>query len=298
LFLAAIVDCTNPGICIAEITNTPKLFTGMLDSDCHVIVFGTFHAASGDIEGRLCVENNAVIGDFSIGLTIRTVGNGSVDNPTNYSLVVGGDLSWNSGSLYPDGKGNQPEENMFVGGKVQAPNYLKQRWTGGPCETPNCLSPYFASAQTYYETISSRFAAYPTNANIQLQYGSILVVTGNDLTSSRYYIHIDAAIFNQVTNYIVNANMDAEFIITITGTADVYFQGGPFPAPARHVLFNIPGSRSFFPNTGVMGSILAPNSTYIQNNGVITGYVICENIKDLVQINKLSCFGGCVCENY
>lgn len=54
-----------------------------------------------------------------------------------YSLVVGNNLDWQGGGLYPDGSGvpqnSGSEEGIFVGNNMTAPSYLLSRRTGGPC---------------------------------------------------------------------------------------------------------------------------------------------------------------------
>jgi len=280
----------NPTKCISELTNTPVFFDDLVDSDCHVFVFGDFHSIGGDDQGRLCVQHNANISPngFSIGQSIRAYGNGS-DNPTDYSLVVGYDLVWTQGSLDP------PEENMFVGGTVTAPAYLKNRWLGGPCASPGRLDIAFAGAQKYYINLSETWAAQTPNVFIILKFGTVLFISGFDDSLDRYYIQISATIFNQVNSYVLeNVNTDAEFIITITGTQDVVFGGGFFPCPPRHLAYNIPGSRNVYPNTGVGGSIVGPNAVFNQTNGVVTGYMICGSVVQFHQENKLDC-GGCIC---
>jgi len=103
---------------------------------------------------------------------------------------------------------------------------------------------------------------------------------------------VTAVTFNQVTWYTLeNVNPEADFIITISGTDDIVFNGEPFPAPAGRVAFNIPGQRMVVANTGVNGTILAPDATFFQTTGIVHGFVITGSVKNLRQINKLNCLG-------
>jgi len=292
LFFVVTVECTQP-MCIKELVDTPDFLDGMLCSDCQAITFGDFKAASGDDEGRLCVEGNIFLGPFSVGDNVD-VGINGTDNPTNFSLVSGGDANWSGGSLSP------AYEGMFVGGVLNAPAYLHTRQTGGPCSKSGCLNSNFAKCQNYYEKLAATFAATTVNTNWNLKYNNILYITGIDPTASRYYISIPAVTFNMVTTYVLlNVNFDGEFILTISGYDDVVIQGGSFPVPARHVVYNIPGVRKISAGgTGINGSVLAPDATFSQPTGVADGFLITSSVLAFNQLNKLNCHGSCVCENY
>lgn len=79
------------------------------------------------------MRNNATFDAFSVGAGLFSSGPTS-DNPRPYSLIVGQDLNWGSGALYPSSEG------MYVGRAFTGPAYLASYITGGPCPSPvNCF---------------------------------------------------------------------------------------------------------------------------------------------------------------
>jgi choice-of-anchor A domain-containing protein len=68
-------------------------------TDFDVIVFGSFIGNDGDVERRVAVKNDFSVGyGYSIGYQID-----SQETFVPFALVVGGDATWNSGALYPNG---------------------------------------------------------------------------------------------------------------------------------------------------------------------------------------------------
>jgi len=268
-------------------------------SDCNIIAFGDFYSGStGDVEGRLCAGGDITLGSgYSVGYMLWTAGANATDRALPWSLIAGGDLIWGNGALYPDGTGNPfpgPMEGMYVAGSVTAPSYLASRQTAGPCN--DCLSAAFASAWEYFSGVSNTFAAAPTNAWATYQNDGIFLES-NDFYADRYYIQIDANIFNMATYWsMTNMNALADFIVTITGTDDVYFQGGNFVGTANQNVFNIPGTRNVFVESNALGHILAPNATLMQTGGDEIGMVIVGQVEKFVESIKPNCTSQVCCQ--
>ncbi len=147
------------------------LFTRLVDSQTisfsnyHIISFSDFEVRSGGgiAEGRLAVRNNFV--SISAGYSIGSgVNNQPVENPSEvysyFSLVVGNNVDFLSGSIHPDATNGNTKENVFVGGTMTSEQgSLLQRRTGG-CNVsePYCLGDDFANAQNYYIRLSAAFA--------------------------------------------------------------------------------------------------------------------------------------------
>jgi len=267
-------------------------------SDCNIICFGDFYAGTGDVEGRLCVGGSVNLGNgFSIGYMLWTSGSNATDRPLPWSLVVGNDMNWGSGGLFPDGS-NSPfpgaREGMYVGGTVTAPSYLASRQTGGPCE--GCLDAAFESAYTYFSNVSAVFAAAPTNAQATFMNDGIFL-TSADPSATRYYLQIDADIFNEATYWsMTNMNSLAVFIVTITGEDDVYFEGGDFVGTPNQVVFNIPGTRDIYVESNASGHILAPDCTLMQTGGDEIGLVIVDQVEKFVESIKPNCTSQVCCQ--
>lgn len=273
---------------------TGPQWTAPLDSytvsDWNVVSFGDFDANTGDVEGRLAVRGSCKLGNgFSIGYEIINVGANRTDNVQPYSLVVGKDLTWGSGALYPDRTGiphGSQKEDMYVGGTVNAPSYLEARRTGGPCA--GCLDKAFDDIRPWYQNLGIRWASHPTNMVATYNNGGIFL-TANDQFAARYYVHIPADIFTKSTYFSGSGiNVGAEFIVTIDG-GDVEFSGGDMPSISERTVFNIVGKRNVYNKHTIKGSLLAPDSVLYQTGGDEIGFVVVGDIKSFVQSRKPFC---------
>jgi len=256
-------------------------------TDYQVIAFGSFTANTGDIEQRVAVGGNFNVGNgFSVGYDID--GN---DEYVPYSVLVAGDASFASGTVYPDGTNFPiavPEEDLFVGGTFTGPSYLASRVTS--CTTPHCLDSYFFAARQCYLNYQNNFALQIDNVAIDIQWSG-LYITCNSLTSNSYFLTLTASQMNSYTWVsITGCNSNAKWVINIVGNDDVSFTGASFPYNANQVLYNIQGSGRTITvgGTQVSGTILAPNNNINQPSGAIIGKVIANNINCL-QINRISC---------
>jgi fibro-slime domain-containing protein/choice-of-anchor A domain-containing protein len=261
--------------------------------DFNVVVFGDYTVDTSDIEGRLAAQGDVTIGSgFSIGAELQTLNN-QPDNSLPYSLVVGGNLVWGSGELFPVGNGIPyagEEEDMFVGGTVTAPDYLSVRAVGGPCATPGCLDQYFNAAKQCYIGFQDTAASYKDNVVSNVQWDG-LFVTCNDATSEYYYMTLTPDMMTQYTYYsLSNCNFQAYWTINVVGTSDVHFTGDSFPAPTGAVLWNIQGQgRTIFVNDiSVNGHILAPQNFLNQSGSVIQGKVVVSTVLMGGQVNRES----------
>jgi len=255
--------------------------------DFNVITFSDFIADTGDIEGRLAAQNDVHLGNgFSIGAALSY----PQDNLLPYSVVVGGDLVWGSGAIYPTQYSDMPEEFAFVGGTFTQTNGndLYAQVSGGPCGTPGCLDLYFNEAQTCYEGFQSVLASSDDNVNVQIIWDA-LIITCNDDTESIYYVSITPDQMSQYTyTSLSSCNYQADWVINVRGTGDVTLTGGSFPSVPGAAVYNIIGSGRTITvtDTDLNGHVLAPQNTLYQPGGVIQGKVVAGNISMSLQINK------------
>jgi len=264
--------------------------------DFGVISFGSFVAGTGDIEGRLACAHDVTLGaGYSIGYQLSTL-NDAPDNSLPYALVVGGDLCWTSGAIYPSGTGVPypgDEEFIFVGGttcdSTQADLAADVSATCG--DQADCLAGYFGAAQTCYEQFSSDLSGLSDNVQQSVLYDA-LILTCSDITDTEYVVSFDASIMSTFT-YVTtsNCNMQANWVVNILGNGDVNFNGDSFPAAPGGVVYNVVGCGRTVTVTGtaLAGSLLAPCSTLDQTGGVIIGKVVAGDITMSLQINKLDC---------
>jgi choice-of-anchor A domain-containing protein len=298
---ASVGPCDPPEDCTGSSTTCPVDVNGSFETACpglalpqgtftdyDVIAFGSFSANTGDVEQRLAVGGNFVVGDgWSVGYQIN-----SDDGVVPYSLLVGGSATFPSGAVYPDGS-NYPfavaEEDIFVGGSFSGPDYLASRVS--TCSSPNCLNSYFAAGQSCYAGYQNTLANHADNVNSTIQWSG-LYLTCDDMFATNYYVTLTGS---QISSYTwvstSNCNSDARWIINVVGNDAITFSGGSFPYNANQVVWNIQGSGRTI-NVGwtqLEGSVLAPFNNVNQPTGVIIGKVIANNIVSL-QINKYPCF--------
>lgn len=243
-------------------------------------------AGTGDVEGRVAIADNCHLGSgFSIGFEIHSAGPNRTDNNLPWSLAVGGNLTWESGALFPDGTTASPKEGFYLSGMFTGPGYLGERMTGGP--TPPA-KPAFEAIRPWYVSLGEKFAAAPTNMQATFMNGGIFLTFG-DQYASRYYVHINAADFQAATFVTASGvNVGAEFIVTIDG-GDVHFTGGDIPSIAEKTVFNIVGNRNIYNEHNAKGSVLAPNSVLYQTGGDQIGFVAVGDIQKFVETRKPFC---------
>jgi len=260
-------------------------------ADFNAVVFGDFNASTGDIQGRLAVQGSATFGSgYSVGDQLSTAAN-TPDVQRPYSLIVGYDLTWGSGALYPEGNGIPfpgPEEDMYVGGTFStSESDLTARRTGGPCGTPGCLDSIFSAAKSCYEGYTSTLSSQTDNVQQTVQWDA-LEITCSDSTASDYRITLTASqllTFTYIT--VTSCNFQANWWITISGTDNVEITAGSFPAVTGAITYIVPGSRTIYiHDTELDGHLLAPSATLNQPNGVIKGKVVVGNVISSKQINK------------
>jgi len=258
--------------------------------DFNVITFGSFVANTGDIEGRLAARNSVSLGaGFSIGYQLSTANN-IPDNDLPYSLVAGRDVTWISGSIFPDGTGVPypgDREDMFVGGAFTGANDLSLR-VHGPCGSTGCLDSYFDSAKTCYEGYQSVLGSQPDNVDQTVMWSG-LFLTCQDATADVYFVTLTSDVMSTYTYTSVdNCNFQAYWVINIAGNDDVSIGGASFPAICGGVVYNVLGSGRTvtITETSVCGHVLAPDNIVYQPGGVIVGKVVAGDITMSLQINK------------
>jgi len=225
-------------------------------------------------------------------MKLRT-GDGEHDCPMPYSLYVGYNSTWNSGTLYPieneqDSQGQQ--EGAFVGECFNAPEYLQVRREG----FSNVLGDqdiFFDQAQAYYIGLQVKLASLPINAQSTVAFGNVLSITCNKSDDLLYHLSIDEATLSQIDLYILNnCNFFAIWIIDVTGEGQVHITGAPFPGIVERVIYNILGcNRLITICTGVAANILSPNNDLSIPSGVTRGIIIVGNLLSLIQANKPDC---------
>jgi choice-of-anchor A domain-containing protein len=262
--------------------------------DFDFVAFGDFQGSQGDIEGRLAVQNNLDVVDWTVGLQLETL---IRDNSLPFSLIVGHDASYNKGQIHPQGDIGDlfpglTRENAFIGGVFTAPDYLLVRADGGQnCGTAvGCLDAWFNGANSCYQKFSDSMAQARDNAHASIIFGNGLLISCESASSvTRYTVTVDSEVFNNVRWYALdNCNLQSEWVVNIEGTGGVVFRGGSFPAVTGGVVFNVRGSGRVIEvvEIGLEGHLLAPGNDLVMNASVIIGKVVVRNAHRIVQTNR------------
>eukprot|EP01119_Soliformovum_irregulare_P024824 TRINITY_DN8_c0_g1_i1.p1 TRINITY_DN8_c0_g1~~TRINITY_DN8_c0_g1_i1.p1 ORF type:complete len:764 (-),score=216.99 TRINITY_DN8_c0_g1_i1:131-2422(-) len=244
----------------------------------NVVSFDQYTCHGGDVEGRLAVKNHLDVSGFTVGL--QTV---ATDAVSYYELVVSGDAEYDDGSVNVGP--NNRQGAIAVGGNFNAPAYL-QALRDANAYVPASL---FNDAQTYFSNISTILSNLPVNAKAAPVYTTGLLLTCDSL-QDLYHVKIPAGLFKTTTWYLTSGcKFSAAWILDVTGTDTVELNGAPFSGVVERVIYNVAGSNTITANNGVAGNILAPNSNYIQSQGVTYGKVIVGNVTEARQNNKPNC---------
>jgi len=258
-----------------------------------VISFNGLVAERGNIEGRIAVKNNIVVGDgWSVGYS---TGKASTDQQLAYAIVAGGNVNWLSGEIYPhhEAYANGPAwtENMFVGGTFTGASYLNDRVTG-TCSSANCIASEFDDVRACYGAYQTSFASHSDNVQKVIQWSG-LTITCNNANSLTYYVTISPAEMSQYTYVVLDScNANARWVVNVPTTDNVLLTGVSIPAPPEAVVYNIQGSGRTITINGIYveGSILAPYNTLYQNGGIVKGRVIVGDITKSLNFDKAGCF--------
>lgn len=301
-FVATLAKC--PGILL----DYP--LTGALSdyrvSDFNVISHGNFRGKHGDVESRLLVGGNAYLADgFSVGMEIDS--RYGPDNRLPFSMIVGGDLCWYHGSLFPDGREHpkaSPIEYLRLTGQAPehcVPEYLQERIGAGyPYSSINDeMDQLFGDLRDVSEELKS--CSHGSWATYREQYGGLFISGPAHPNYNRYCLRVSVHDWNKYSWYVFD-DLDplAEWVITLynddstTTDTTLVFECAQWPAIADNTIFNIAISNPVEIRGGHRGHILAPYSTYAQPYGVTHGTVIAKEITHLVQANRPHCnYCGC-----
>lgn len=258
-----------------------------------VISFGGLVGESGNIGGRTAVRNSASFTQgFSVGseivLTFPNVNATNVPASifTGYSFVVGGDLTWVAGELYPD---TVQTEYALVGGSFAGADYLASRVYNN-ASVLSTLPEHFDNAQPYYTALQNNLNIETSNAAYTSQYSGLFVTCSEN--SDRYVLSVDSNDLSASLWWSVDSSCQygSTWIINVVGNGDVMFQGGDFPGIGEQILYNIIGSnRLITVSSGVNGNILAPNNQFVQTGGVTSGLIIVADIQYISSAENPNC---------
>ncbi|EGB15171.1 protein of unknown function DUF1555 [Pseudodesulfovibrio mercurii] len=242
----------------------------------NAFILGDFSSSSSDTQGRLAVGGNATMQWYTIGDTLA-------DGYSGYSLVVGGDLTYNGGDPSYNG-GEVKHGDVAVGGSAASSNFtLVDGTLSSGIDIDGIID--FEEQAAYLRALSVTLGGYEATGTDVLS-GNVLTLTG-DGTSLLQVFNLDGLELMGSTELSLDGVADGSTIlINVSGDVSglVGIGMGDLTAYRENVLFNFyEADLLYLDSVGVQGSILAPfasvNGAYGEGSGwgSIDGTLIAES---------------------
>jgi choice-of-anchor A domain-containing protein len=235
--------------------------------DYDVVAFGNFTSANTEVNGALAVGGNTTVSSFSVGKDLGAAYNGT-------SLAVGGNLTYNNGSVF--------RGDVVAGGNISSPGPTVNNGT----KTANGVVPLdFAAELVRMKGVSSLIAGLDTNGTITSSGG--LKLTGTDSVLNVFSINAsDLQVGSGLSVVIPNGSVA---VINVAGTSFASTYAGSFTINgqtiannsaglASSLLFNFTDATSltFLGSWG--GNVLAPTANVQLANGGFFGSLVADNV--------------------
>ena len=255
--------------------------------DYNAFMFDSFSSHQSDTEGRVAAGGNVSLSNYSVGLK---------SDPATYSLVSGGDVTYQPGSISNGGiyaSGNVNIGNHYIAGDVTAGgsvNYLPGGGTVTGTVTPGSADPSpvdFGQIYNDLSTLSDDLKVATGGGLYNSQYGKIT------LTSDSAY-----NVFNLGIDELKNAHtlafemaglaVDEIFIINVAGTVNEIMNMGITGADGfeSNILFNLYDTTSLnMGGVGMRGSILAVDADVNFNSAHMNGTLVANSTQGTGQLN-------------
>ena len=239
---------------------------GVLEIDlggANVFAFNDFKAPSADVEGAILAGRDVTLSNYSVNAN-------NVDAFGGYSLIVGRDLTFTSGSV--------SNGATYVGGTAN----LNQSGTLASKVTTGIAPVNMTALASSLTQTSQALSKLAATAEAERKWGGIYVAGTN---SSVEVINLDASWLNSSSYYnFTNMAAGATLIVNFSGDS-ASFTGGYQAFDGYNVLFNFADATSLTIGTGFQANVLAPNASVTGGSGVINGSVVVNNWNSAVQIN-------------
>ena len=229
---------------------------------------GNFSASGSDVEGAVLVAGNLSGSSYSINDHNKdayvTHGN------TGYALVVGGNLSYSSGSI--------KHGNYYVGGTTSTSR------VGLDTATKTTVNPVsFSATSAQLKNTSTSLSKVAATGSSALAYGGLTLKGG---AGSVQVFDLSASTLASVNNFkFSNLHTNDTLILNISGT-NVTLSGGYDDFSKYNVLYNFYEAQTVtLKGVGLYGSVLAPLATLAGGNGQINGSVVVGNWASDIQVN-------------
>lgn len=223
------------------------------------------------LDGNAVNHRAAVGGDAKF--TSSSLGGATSTNP--YSLVVGGDLTYNSGGSINGG--------ALVGGASNAFAYMPV--TAGA----SVLPVDFDVENLRLKNLSATLGAMAATGTAEAKWGG-LFLTG--LNSDLNVFTISSAMLSQATWFNVNIAQGSQVLINVTGD-NVKMTGGLNFGNASNILWNFADANNIKAgNVSIGGSVLAPDAMFMGGGGTVSGNLIVGAFNGAMSFGDAGYAGG------
>ena len=241
----------------------------------NVFALGNFTSMYSDTEGAVAVQGNATLTGYSVNLHRQ-------GGYAGQSLVVGGNLSFNSGAI--------EHGNAYVGGSASTSNL----GFGGTLQRGGTAPFSFADAAQHLNTLSMDLAGVAASGTVDMNpWGGVSFV--GDGSAGTQIFEIDGAdLLSRNSISLSNLSRGQTLIFNIYGETAGFRNVGLDGFRDYNVLFNfVDATDLVLKGVGVYGSILAPNASVNGGwDGQINGNVVVKNWNSNIQINNNHLFAS------
>ena len=266
----------------------PSLSAAALLGDAagyNVFVFGDMNVSQSDAQGRIAVGKNFTASNYSIGL---------LANPDQYSLVSGGNVDFQSGSIQNGGifaQGDVYLNKYSVYGDVVSNGTITEgsdsgTTTGTSKATAGLASPIdFTATKNYLTTVTESLSHETANGTTTVTTWGAITLQGYDQLN---YFNLNGSDLNSASSFALNIGADDIAIVNVSGTNLNFGSMGwdITQGNTKNILYNFYEAQSLtICNVGIFGSILAPDAALNFNSGYINGTVIAASIEGSGQYN-------------
>jgi len=242
-------------------------------SDFNLVVFGDINQPSADVEGKLAVQGNAYLDQYSVGYKLtHPAPKQEVVVPD--VLIVGGNLIFLGGGVFGG--------NVVYGGTTNLPSIYVGIHDGELIRDTARFD--FVAAKNHIVNLSNQLKNYKQNGTIKFQYGA-LTLTGKNPILNIFNINGDT--LSEANTVNVNAPNGSVVVVNIKGknvswTGDHTVNGTAY----GNVIYNFYEAEQLkISGIAVLGSIIAPDAELEFPAGVIKGQVFVKNMYGSGQFN-------------
>ncbi len=227
--------------------------------DYNLFVLGDLASHSSSIQGRVAVKGDAILGSYSVA---SAAPGGAVN------FVVGGSLTAQSGST---------NGQTIVGGSSSYTSWS----TAGLQPAGTALPVDFADEVVRIGQLSTVLKGYGATGTVSSTPWGQSTLTG--ALDGLNVFDFDGGLLSGTNSLTINLAPGSTALINVSGAADTFSNAGIniIGGDASSVLWNFYDATSLsFSSVNMLGSVLAPNATYLGGWGQVTGQMIVKEFTD------------------